>query len=210
MMDAQTALQELEQRVRRLEEAVVRQETQEEAVVQKVLSRLKALAAERRPGLYAGDEKGVTVSLPPAAVMSLPPEPPPEGTVLPVPMLTARADKDASSNGPDPNGWSGPTGVTHGLWSWLQTLADLRLLLTMYFDPHYRVSRLTHFGLLALLGIAVFNYFFFAVWFNVLVVSPLLERLLLIIGTVIACKLLKLELVRYRRVREYINRWYNR
>jgi len=91
----------------------------------------------------------------------------------------------------------------------MQSLADLRLVVAMYFDSRYRMSRLTQWGLLALIGLVVFDYFFFAVWFTVPFISPILERLLIVLATLIAYKLVKMELIRYRRARDYISRWYN-
>lgn len=203
-MEPTVAWQELEQRVRRLEETLARQPMpiEEEAVVQKVLSRLKALAVERRQEARA-DENGLVLAAPTTAVATLPPEPPPDGAVIPV--IAVAPDNTDSERGDAVS-----TDSPHRLWSWLQALADLRLLLAMYFDPNYRISRLTHFGLLALFGWLVFDYFFFAVWFAVPIVSPLFERLFIVIATLIAYKLLKMELVRYRRVRAYMNRWYRR
>jgi len=200
-MDAATAWQELEQRVSRLEEALARQATGiEETVVQKVLSRLKALAAERRHHLSHGEnDTALTPSLSTSTVI-LPPEPPPEGVILP--MSTSPLSAGSESSGDD----SPPP---HPLWSWMQSLADLRLVVAMYFDSRYRMSRLTQWGVLALIGLVVFDYFFFAVWFTVPVVSPFLERLLIVVATLIAYKLVKMELIRYRRARDYISRWYN-
>jgi hypothetical protein len=203
-MDATTDLQELEQRVTRLEEALARQAVvvEEEAVVQKVLTRLKALAAERRHQPHSAEDGMILTPPPPSSVVSLPPEPPPEGAILPMQSSHSQAEPGSIP--------SDTTASSHRLWSWLQSLADLRLMLAMYFDPHYRMSRLTQLGLLALVGLVVFDYFFFAVWFSVPFVSPILERLLIVMATLIAYKLIKLELIRYRRVRDYMSRWYNR
>jgi hypothetical protein len=202
-MDAATAWQQLEQRVTRLEEALAQQATVvEEAVVQKVLSRLKALAAEQRHHLRNGEDDIVITPALSSSAVALPPEPPPEGAILPVQTSHHRAEPGSIHDD--------TSAPSHPLWSWLQSLADLRLVLAMYFDPHYRMSRLTQWGLLALIGLVVFDYFFFAVWFTVPFVSPFLERLLIVLATLIAYKLIKLELIRYRRVRDYMSRWYNR
>mgnify|MGYP005837712237 CR=1 FL=1 len=203
-MDAMTDWRELEQRVARLEEALARQTVvvEEEAVVQKVLSRLKALAAERRHQPCDAEEGMILTPPPPSPTVPLPPEPPPEGAILPLPSSHSPAEaRSIPSESSD---------SSHRLWSWLQSLAKLRLVLAMYFDPHYRMSRLTQLGLLALVGLVVFDYFFFAVWFTVPFVSPLLERLLIVLATLVAYKLIKLELIRYCRVRDYMSRWYNR
>jgi hypothetical protein len=199
-MDAATAWQELEQRVSRLEEALAQQATViEETVIQKVISRLKALAAERRHLLSHGEnDTAITPSLSTSTV-TLPPEPPPEGVILPMPTSPLSVGPESGRDDSPP----------HPLWSWMQSLADLRLVVAMYFDSRYRMSRLTQWGLRALIGLVVFDYFFFAVWFTVPFISPILERLLIVLATLIAYKLVKMELIRYRRARDYISRWYN-
>lgn len=200
-MDAVTAWQELEQRVSRLEEALAQQATViEETVIQKVISRLKALAAERRHLLSHGEnDTAITPSLSTSTV-TLPPEPPPEGVILPMPTSPLSVGPESGRDDSPP---------PHPLWSWMQSLADLRLVVAMYFDSRYRMSRLTQWGLRALIGLVVFDYFFFAVWFTVPFISPILERLLIVLATLIAYKLVKMELIRYRRARDYISRWYN-
>jgi hypothetical protein len=190
----------LEQRVNRLEQTLLQQQTTlEELKAQRLMSRLTVLTTERQESPADDASLAASASSVPARV--LPPEPPPPGAILPmIAPPTVSADANSADTAPMPPRWG----------SWLQSVAELRLLITMYFDPHYRISRLTHFGLIALAGWLVFNYFFFAVWFAVPVVSPVIERLLVVVATLIAHKLLKIELIRYRRVRDYMSRWYHR
>jgi hypothetical protein len=77
----------------------------------------------------------------------------------------------------------------------------------MYFDPRYRVSRTTQFALPGIALLLMFNYFFFGVWVHITFLSPLLERLLIVVLSVVAYKLFTRELARYRDVREYLARY---
>ncbi len=194
--------QELEERLTRLESQLAERpplSVEEEMIVQRVLNRLRTLASEReRAAMEAQPASAIVVPAAPsgphgATPPEPPPEPPPEGVVLP--QLAAS---------PVPN--AAPLAAV----SWLQILAELRLMVTMHFDPHYRVSRLTLLLLLATVGLWVFDYFFFAVWFPVMIVSPIFERLIIVASVIFAYNLLRREVTRYQRARAYLARWYGR
>ncbi len=194
--------QELEDRLTRLESQLAERpplSVEEEMIVQRVLNRLRTLASEREGAALEAQPtsaivvpaaaSGPQVATPPEP----PPEPPPEGVVLP--QLAASTVPNAA-----------PLAAV----SWLQILAELRLMVTMHFDPHYRVSRVTLLLLLATVGLWVFDYFFFAVWFPVMIVSPIFERLIIVASVIFAYNLLRREVVRYQRARAYLARWYGR
>jgi hypothetical protein len=77
----------------------------------------------------------------------------------------------------------------------------------MYFDSRYRVSRLFQFLVPTVLGLFALNYFFFAVWFALPVVSPILERVGCVVLGVLLSRLLTRELARYRDVLDYLSRY---
>ena len=78
-------------------------------------------------------------------------------------------------------------------WFLTQLLAEFRLALRMYFDPHYRISRTTQFVLPGILLLMVTNYFLFAM-LSVPVLNPILERLFDLALAIVGYKLLLREL----------------
>jgi hypothetical protein len=79
-------------------------------------------------------------------------------------------------------------------WVLAQLWGELRLAAQMYFDSRYRISRLAQVAFPALLGLFVLNYFLFAVWFSLPVVSPVAERLVSIALAVVGYRILLREL----------------
>ena len=78
----------------------------------------------------------------------------------------------------------------------------------MYFDPRYRISRTTQFALPGIVLLLIFNYFFFSVWVNITFLSPVLERLLVVVLAVLAIQVLLIrEVARYREVLAYLARY---
>lgn len=114
------------------------------------------------------------------------PVPPPDGAVLHPPTVTEPAARP---------------------WFFVQLWNELRLMARMYFDPHYRISRTLQFMLPAIGVLFVLNYFLFAVWFAIPVVSPVLERVGCVLLGVFAYKLMTRELARYRDVLDYLARY---
>jgi hypothetical protein len=165
---------ELEDRVRKLETALA----DEDAVADRVIVRLSAMAAERQRDPDSG---GVLV-------LAAPPDapPPPQGAVLHPPA---------------------PPETTERKWFLAQFAAELRLVVTMYFDPRYRISRTAQFTLPGIALVLIFNYFLFSVWMNITFLSPVVERLLIVILAVVGYKLLTRELTRYREVLAYLARY---
>src|SRR5262245_44222 len=176
----------LEDRVRKLETAVAERDGRpftEESVADRVLTRLSAMAAEQRT-LPESDRVLVldSVPRPPAAATPSPPQ----GAVLRPPE---------------------PADPTRRSWLVVQLVAELRLALRMYFDPRYRISRTTQFVLPVIGLVLIFNYFFFAQWLAIPLLSPVTERLLAVILAVLGYKILTRELARYREVLEYLARY---
>jgi hypothetical protein len=77
----------------------------------------------------------------------------------------------------------------------------------MYFDPRYRISRTTQFALPGIALVLIFNYFFFSAWVTIPFLSPVLERLLIVVLALVAYKLITRELARYREVLDYLARY---
>jgi hypothetical protein len=120
------------------------------------------------------------------AVIQVDPPAPPEGAVLHPPVPSDPAARH---------------------WFFVQLWTELRLMVRMYFDPHYRVSRTVQFVLPAILVLFVLNYFVFAVWLPVPVISPVLERVGCVLLGVFVYKLMTRELARYRDVLDYLARY---
>jgi hypothetical protein len=171
---------ELEKRVYRLEtEVAERLGSDDNEFAERVIARLSRLAAERQ-----GDPDGPGVLV---LASSADAPPPPPGAIL---------------NPPEPPRSAAPRG-----WFPANLLAELRLIVVMYFDPRYRISRVTQFVVPAILLLLVFNYLLFSVWLPVPFLSPVLERLLAVIAGVVIYKLLTRELARYREVLAYLARY---
>jgi hypothetical protein len=92
-------------------------------------------------------------------------------------------------------------------WFLMQLAAEFRLMVRMYFDPRYRISRTTQFVLPGIVLLAVLNYFLFASWFSIAIVGPVLERIIDMVLCVIGYKLLTWETGRYRDVLNYLGRY---
>jgi hypothetical protein len=176
---------DLEERVRKLEVAVAElpAPADDDVIVNRVLARLSAMAEGRS---MSGTDLERVVVLDPPRSSPLAHVPPPEGAIPQTP-------------GPPPD-------PTRKKWILTQFFAELRMMFRMYFDPRYRISRTTQFLLPVILGLIVFNFFFFSVWVDILFISPVAERLLLIVLTILGYKLLTRELARYREVLDYLAR----
>jgi hypothetical protein len=84
-------------------------------------------------------------------------------------------------------------------WLLVDLLKDLALMVRMYFDPRYRVRRATQMMVPLILACFLAAYFMFA-WFDIPVLSPILERLIDILLAVLLYKVIHSELTRYRGV----------
>lgn len=178
---------ELEKRVSKLETALVERNTSiptllEESVADRVIAKLSTTES---PQTLIGSDRVLVLSPTHEAT-----PPPPKGAVLHPP----EASVDPSQR----------------TWFFSQLWGELRLAMSMYFDPRYRISRTTQFALPGIALILLFNYFFFNLWFSMALVSPIAERFLDIALSVIAYKLLMRELERYREVLNYMNRYGHR
>ena len=171
---------ELEDRLRRLETAVAERVPDDNALADRVIARLSALAAERERN---PDSAPMLV----LAASGEAPPPPPQGAVLHPP--SPPADRAARR------------------WFLPNLIAELRLIATMYFDPRYRISRTTQFALPGILLLLIFNYFFFSVWVSITFLSPFLECLLAVIAGMLIYTLLIREVARYREVLAYLARY---
>ena len=99
-------------------------------------------------------------------------------------------------------------GAAANAWSRLSVLRELRLIFGMYVDARYRVSRVTQLAMPGLLLLMVANYFFFN-WFTIgiVVVTPVLERCVLIVLAVALYKVLSREANRYASVLQYLSQY---
>ena len=94
------------------------------------------------------------------------------------------------------------------VWDRFPFLTELRLMAKMYVDPKYRLSRVAQFGVPAVLGLMVLNYFLVG-WFTLSlpVVTPVVERLILAVLAVVLYKILAREAGRYADVLLYLSRY---
>jgi hypothetical protein len=177
---------ELEERVRKLEAALAEKAAppDEEAVAERVLTRLSAIAAEGRTP--DGSDRVLVLASSAAPLVPDAP-PPPSGAVL---------------RPPEP-----PAAPSDRRWFLTQLWTEIRLIFRMYFDPHYRISRLTQFALPGIALLLIFNYFFFSVWVSIVFVSPVAERLLAVALGILGYKLMVREVARYRDVLAYLARY---
>jgi hypothetical protein len=84
----------------------------------------------------------------------------------------------------------------------------LQTMLRMYFDPRYRVSRVAQFAVPGIVICMVLNYFFFnQLMLTFWIITPTLERIVLIGLAVGLYKVLSREVVRYREVLAYLTRF---
>ncbi len=101
-----------------------------------------------------------------------------------------------------------PVLAANGFWRRFAFLRELRLIVGMYVDSRYRVSRLTQLATPGLLAAMVANYFFFN-WLMVGVplLTPILERAVLIVLAVALYQVLSREAARYGEVLAYLTRY---
>jgi len=129
----------------------------------------------------------------------------------PQPVLLAPA-------GPVPPGLFHPPPVSRALvpipnlpspspWSWAGVVQTLRLIVRMYFDPRYRLSRLAQIGVPVIVLCAVVNYLFWNYLAAVPVLSQVCERVLLVLFAVVLYKVWAAEAVRYQAVLDYLTRY---
>jgi hypothetical protein len=140
--------------------------------------------------------------------------------------VSALADR-ASRNGPTPDGLATsfgglvptaqtgvlvpvvvpqdpPPGTEPKFWDRFAVWRELGLMLHMYFDPRYRLSRVCQFGMPALLVLMVLNFFFLGA---IPYIGFLLERLALVVLAVALYKLLSWEAARYSAVLRYLTQY---
>lgn len=92
-------------------------------------------------------------------------------------------------------------------WSKIPILTELGLMVRMYFDPRYRLSRFAQFGVPTLLGLMLMNYFTFSFFFNFPLLGAFFERGVLVVLAVLLYKVLAREVGRYELVLDYIRRY---
>jgi hypothetical protein len=93
-----------------------------------------------------------------------------------------------------------------GAWGRIPVLQEFRLMVRMYLDDRYRLSRVAQFGVPLVVALMVLNYLFFSTW-NLWIVPPILERLLLIVLAIALYKILSREVARYSAVLAYLARY---
>ncbi|MBO0699050.1 MAG: hypothetical protein J2P46_11695 [Zavarzinella sp.] len=103
----------------------------------------------------------------------------------------------------DPGGQTVLTAVNAARRPWLlfDFLREMGTAVRMYMDARYRLRRSTQFLVPLLVGLFIANYLFFnALFVHIPVVSPVLERLVVIVLAVVLYKVLSREVARYRQM----------
>jgi len=118
---------------------------------------------------------------------------PPNGPVIPLSLL-ANAAVD-------------PVSARRRLIGELPILREIRLVVRMYLDPRYRLSRVAQLGVPALIVLAVLNYTAFNFILPIIpFLSPITERLILLIVGAAFAVVLSREALRYQAVLDYLAR----
>ena len=94
-------------------------------------------------------------------------------------------------------------GTDSGVWGPFAILRELRLMVKMYVDPRYRLSRVTQLVAPIAVILMVLNYFVFSFW-SVPILAPIFERVILIVLAVVLYKVLSWEAHRYDAVLRYL------
>ena len=92
-------------------------------------------------------------------------------------------------------------GLDNGFWSRFAVLRELRLMVRMYVDPRYRLSRVTQLAVPIILVLIVLNYIFVG---GMPFIGFLVERVVLVVLAVVLYKVLAFEAARYDRVLHYL------
>jgi hypothetical protein len=181
-------LDHLEERVTKLETALAERPsiTSDDAVAERVLTKLAALAGEP----HATDDKDrvlvLASSTEPATLVRNAPAPP-DGAVM---------------RPPEP-----PVDPTQRKWFLTQLWSEFRLVIRMYFDHRYRISRTLQVAIIGIIALLVLNYFLFSVLFSIPILSPILQNIFTIVLGILGYKFFMRETVRYREVVSYWNRY---
>src|SRR5262249_46867680 len=89
-----------------------------------------------------------------------------------------------------------------------QLWTEFLLVLRMYFDHRYRISRTAQIAVPGIFVLFCVNYFLFNYWFPVVpVFTPVVERLICVVLGITLYKMLARELSRYREVLDYLPRY---
>ena len=100
-----------------------------------------------------------------------------------------------------------PASARRRVYGQLPVFREIKLVVQMYLDPRYRLSRLGQFGVPLIVVFAVLNYMTFNHLFpSIPLVSPIIERMLLLILGAGLAVLLNREAMRYQAVIDYLAR----
>jgi hypothetical protein len=175
----------LEQRVRRLEDAIAAlQDTQlmEDRVVERVRQRVELHHAEQpRPaGLFVSAAR----MLMPKQVEEVPPDQP-------------HADAGAAPDGPTANGAAPPPEATQPGWLLVELYREIRGMVRMFADHRYRMSWTGKAVPLAAILAAVISWLLIS---GIPLIGGLLDRLVDLTLIVLVYKAMSRELCRYREL----------
>jgi hypothetical protein len=91
-------------------------------------------------------------------------------------------------------------------WIDWPVIREIRLVSRMYVDPRYSPSRLAQVGVPLLIGLLILNYLFWRGWLDFTFVSPVMERLGVMVVAVVLYRILTAEMTRYAAVLDYLER----
>lgn len=91
-------------------------------------------------------------------------------------------------------------------WYDLAVLRELYLAFRLYVDPRYSPTRWVTFAVPALLGFLVLNYLFWRGFLDWTFVSPVFERLFVLVVGAALFRIFAFEIARYAAVLDYLDR----
>lgn len=91
-------------------------------------------------------------------------------------------------------------------WVDWPVVREIRLVVRLFFDPRYIPTRLAQLGVPGLLILLVLNYMFWRGFLDITLVSPVCERLVVMVVAVLLYRILSAEVTRYAAVLDYLER----
>lgn len=182
---ADTALAD---RIRRLEEQLAAREATALAGEEEIARRVVTLLAERASQHRVGSNG------------------PPVPGLITTALTAARAANAFFPAGPSAPPGVAPRPTETGFRAWLltQVVGEFRLIVQMYFDPHYRLSRVAQFGVPLIVGLYALSYFVFNYTCAIPIAAQFGERAVGFVLAVTLYKVLAREAVRYKQVLDYL------
>jgi hypothetical protein len=176
----------VEQRVRRLEDAVAAlQDTQlmEDRVVERIVQRVDHVTLPRH------ESRGLIVEA---------------GRMLPAKTIEA-SPADGLASADSPSGVEAVAVAARSTWLLMEVFRDFRAIVRMFTDYRYRMTWTARIVLVVAISVAVLSWFLLSG--NFLGVGTAIDRVVLVVVVVVIYKVLSREVERYRELLSRIYRY---